>query len=162
MSSSETKIRSFTPISEVGSIEGRAKLTSRSFTPISELGSVEEDKKHASDRFQKVKEVKRKIHKDRSGTVVNFGVGDETKEYLRLKTETTLKKMKLAEEESYVRNQEFQINRHALEATSRLQVAKANMEMMELRRKFRAQNPSCTQDELASMFPLSEMPSFGD
>ena len=156
------KIRSFTPISEVGSIEGRAKLTSRSFTPISELGSVEEDKKHASDRFQKVKEVKKKIHKDRSGTVVNFGVGDETKEYLRLKTETTLKKMKLAEEESYVRNQEFQINRHALEATSRLQVAKANMEMMELRQKFRAQNPSCTQDELASMFPLSEMPSFGD
>ena len=106
--------------------------------------------------------MKRKIHKDRSGTVVNFGVGDETKEYLRLKTETTLKKMKLAEEESYDRNQEFQINRHALEATSRLQVAKANMEMMELRQKFRAQNPSCTQDELASMFPLSEMPSFGD
>jgi len=31
--------------------------------------------------------------------------------------------MKLAEEESKVRNQEFEINRHALEATSRLQVA---------------------------------------
>jgi len=157
--------RPFTPISEIASVEGekkRAKLTSRSFTPVSELGSVEGEKIHASNRYEKVKEVKKKIHKDRSATVVNFGVSDETKDYIRLKTATTLKKMKLAEEASKVRNQEFEINRHALEATSRLQVAKANMEMMELRQKFQAQNPSCTQDELESMFPLSEMPSFGN
>ena len=103
-----------------------------------------------------------KIHKDRYGTAVNFGLGIETKEYLRIKAETTKKKLKLAEEASYVRNEEFKINRHALEATSRLQVAKANMEMMELRNKFKAQNPSCTDDELESMFPLSKMPSFGN
>ena len=157
--------RPFTPISEIGSVEGekkRAKLTSRSFTPVSELGSVKGEKIHSSNRYEKVKEVKKKIHKDRSATVVNFGVSDETKDYIRLKTATTLKKTKLAEEASKVRNQEFEINRHALEATSRLQVAKANMEMMELRQKFQAQNPSCTQDELESMFPLSEMPSFGN
>ena len=78
--------------------------------------------------------MKRKIHKDRSRTVVNFGVGEETKEYLRIKAETTKKKLKLAEEASNLRNEEFTIKRHALEAISRLQVAKANMEMMELQK----------------------------
>ena len=78
--------------------------------------------------------MKRKFHKDRSGTVVNFGVGEETKEYLRIKAETTKKKLKLAEEASNLRNEQFTIKRHALEATSRLQVAKANMEMMELQK----------------------------
>ena len=135
--------------SEVSDSEnGERKLTSRSFTPISELGSVNGEKKHASDRFQKIKEVKMKIHKDRSGTAVNFGLGIETKEYLRIKAETTKKKQKLAEEASNLRNEEFTIKRHALEATSRLQVAKANMEMMELQKKFKEQNPSCTNDEL--------------
>ena len=129
---------------------------------MSELGSVEGEKIHASKHYEKVKEVKKKIHKDRSATVVIFGISDETQDYIRLKTATTLKKLKLAEEANKARNQEFEINRHALEATSRLQVAKANMEIMERRQKFQAQNPSCTQDELESMFPLSEMPSFGN
>ena len=118
--------------SEVSNSENEdGKKTSRSFTPVSELGSLENEKKDASDRFKNVKEVKRKIHKDRSGIVVNFGVGEETKEYLRIKAETTKKKLNLAEEVSNLRNT---IKRHALKANFRLQVAKASMETMELQK----------------------------
>ncbi len=108
-------------VSEVSDSEDEnRKMTSRCLIPVNDLGSLEDEKKHASDRFPKVKEVKRKICKDRSGTVVNFGVGEETKEYLRIKAATTKKKLKLAEEASRLRNEEFTINRHAIEATSPL------------------------------------------
>jgi len=35
------------------------------------------------------------------------------------------------------------------------------MEMIKLQQKFKEQHPTCTEEELNSMLPLSKMPSFG-
>jgi len=112
-------------------------------------------KKTASDRRKKVKELERKMFKDRSGAIVNLGVDDESKKYLRFKTETTKKKLKLVEKTTKLKNKGCSIKRRALEATSRLEVAKANTEMMELLEHFKTRHPMCAAEELNSIFPLS-------
>ena len=93
--------------------------------------------------------------------VLNFsGSADATDKLIQSREKMQRKKLRIAKRECDIKRDTFLIQRPALQASARVEVAKLNVEMMKMRKQYKKENPESSKEELDLLFPLAQMPEF--